>query len=929
MSGRKRGGIFAEEGALRKKVRTEFETMVESAKDKASPKEPVIEERRNASRAAKSGFGDWLNKVLRGDRRRSDEKEERNVKKGPRYLEARKEFTALVNRAREEERPRGGGPAEPPRGLEKKSLSDLTNRNDYVKVRNENFAGVNFLIRRGTETVSKNLFMREGSYEVEIRTSAEVEDLTIAGFIGNLWDVFDTIFTECLKFDEYDEICFHATHRDLEGSLSSSIYELKEENRDAVIYEIMNRITGWSQSGRPGAAVKHLQISVTLLKRNIPGEGVLLAIGDDNLRRKAFSRENFNGSIFYVDCEKDCFFVSIFYGLVYNSYQKMFNATGGLEEKKNIHREYYKVLELKGENLVEEAKSFYRRRYGLDTDDYEQGSEVFLRELYRKGSCQVSIFSDRENYRRVLMVPEEYEPLLEHVNILLTQYLRKTEPRKTVQREKDFAQYHYHGLRVTARGFGGQSQSFCVYCGVYYSYTAVMHCCKKSDTVCEVCARPVLEKNLVEKISLGEQTNFCFEDEGYSRDPSKQCCKVCKKNGKNKLCYEIHIRSRCRNRVRCSECKRTITLTGKYSTMRRSEPVKKHDNCEEIFCHTCGDYAIGYDDLKNPTHVCYVPVIKKAKLWPSLIVCFDFETYPCDEEGTMRANLIHMMYQAEPNDCTAEFRGIFFTDVPMEAVKLNGQVVTPGVEYIPDMAEDLKDYYPYEVLLRELPEGDKQIPDDAFVEKKKKKNNVGYVREDEPYDPIVSCVMRNLLCVSEEGSEPAHLDVFAQQLEQLGMRPLNSANGKIKKTGGDSAAEVKGYPPGKKDWREKIRCLEEIDRRLEDKFVFSGVLQSECEAREEEEAFNRLVESANKKKRGKKRLAGLSSRRLQKVGPTRLRARMTRRCTLKQKSKGSGLPKAVMWCSNPICLYRKRQAVRFPGMSHEPRRRKQIIWSAT
>lgn len=83
----------------------------------------------------------------------------------------------------------------PIRGQEKNILSELDNRDDYVKVKNTTFSGVDFIIRKGTNTVSNNLYMRETNYEVEVRTSPDVGDLTIAGFIANLWDVFDTIFS--------------------------------------------------------------------------------------------------------------------------------------------------------------------------------------------------------------------------------------------------------------------------------------------------------------------------------------------------------------------------------------------------------------------------------------------------------------------------------------------------------------------------------------------------------------------------------------------------------------------------------------------------------------------------------------------------------------------------------------------------------------
>ena len=130
--------------------------------------------------------------------------------------------------------------------------------------------------------------------------------------------------------------------------------------------------------------------------------------------------------------------------------------------------------------VEEEAANYFAKRFNLDVSTYESGSVEFLKSLTEKCLCQVSVFSDSENYKRILMVPEKYD-LLQHVNILLTQYLNKTEPRKTVRNEKEFSSFHYHGIKITARGFSGQNMTFCVYCGVYHSYTHAFHSCKKMN----------------------------------------------------------------------------------------------------------------------------------------------------------------------------------------------------------------------------------------------------------------------------------------------------------------------------------------------------------------------------------------------------------------------------------------------------------------
>jgi hypothetical protein len=140
------------------------------------------------------------------------------------------------------------------------------------------------------------------------------------------------------------------------------------------------------------------------------------------------------------------------------------------------------------------------------------------------------------------------------------------------------------------------------------------------------------------------------------------------------------------------------------------QPVEQHENCEEVFCNNCQDYVVGFDNPRNPSHVCYVQPVKTAKPWPSLIVAFDFETFPCDSEGTMSVNMAHLITQKKSQEPNSDFVGVFFTDIPMEGVVLNGQLVKPGQEYTPDLDPNLKDYYPFQILYDELGEGEVEDP---------------------------------------------------------------------------------------------------------------------------------------------------------------------------------------------------------------------------
>ena len=90
---------------------------------------------------------------------------------------------------------------------------------------------------------------------------------------------------------------------------------------------------------------------MTLLQRNVAGEGVLLALFDENLRRKALTKTNPNGSILYVDAERNCFFISIYFAMMYNQYNTLFEEAVLPAEKKRIFDWLHKCLQLCGEQL--------------------------------------------------------------------------------------------------------------------------------------------------------------------------------------------------------------------------------------------------------------------------------------------------------------------------------------------------------------------------------------------------------------------------------------------------------------------------------------------------------------------------------------------------------------------------------------------------
>ena len=237
-------------------------------------------------------------------------------------------------------------------GSEVKSISDLKSAENYLKLKVGTDSNVEFVLRKVQSLNANSLRMQETEYSLRLFVPNEgVKRLTLQGFMGSLWDTFEMLFNHFAKIYPGQEICFHATHDELDGSLSSSIFELTDENRDTCIAEVLSRINAWNESSRIGAAIRDIRLSATILNRNLPGNGILLAVGDTALRQKAFSLQNFTGSILYVESLSNCFFISIYFCLIYNIYSVRFKDATTSEERKRLQRLLANVYETKGEAL--------------------------------------------------------------------------------------------------------------------------------------------------------------------------------------------------------------------------------------------------------------------------------------------------------------------------------------------------------------------------------------------------------------------------------------------------------------------------------------------------------------------------------------------------------------------------------------------------
>ena len=182
--------------------------------------------------------------------------------KRPRPLpesEGRRVFGMFQEQAQAQPLEQGQDVARPdnPQGSEVKTIAELrAGSQDYLKIRATDFPNLYFLVRRKSDLNAHHLGIRECEFDIHCMLPRELENITLNGFIESLWDLFDVLFDSFVNSQDFQEICFHVTHKDLVGSLSSSIYELLPENKNIIISEILSRLTGWNESSRPGSSIR-------------------------------------------------------------------------------------------------------------------------------------------------------------------------------------------------------------------------------------------------------------------------------------------------------------------------------------------------------------------------------------------------------------------------------------------------------------------------------------------------------------------------------------------------------------------------------------------------------------------------------------------------------------------------------------------------
>ncbi len=492
------------------------------------------------------------------------------------------------------------------------SLEELRNGQHYMVLSTTRDM---VLVMRRIGHRSSQLFIAEYEYQLSLHLSPNISPVLLSNFTHAVVRALRTVYTAMLRQynDRSVEIQMALTHPDMTRNdpAQTTPMRLTEQNEDVIILQLLDQLTAWNQSCKPDATVETLNIEVVIGELDLTGQGqtpTLLAISDDHLRKKAVSRINWNGTVFYVNTTKDCFFASVYFGIQFQQFDRAcFGAKKG-RKLKQLADAFYNLLALKPAVLEEKVRAFFLR-YKMDISKFESGSIVAMKKLHHLFDIQISIYDDSMAYNRVLQWPTDYNPQLPQVYVLRTQYLLESESLQ----EKRMA-HHYHGLRTTARGLVGLARQFCPHCGVYFAYNNTHHSCTsnvKAD-ICKLCYRPRVEDRLWSSFSRQSKALFC--PKGMVKPVT---CKRCRQKSSDPLCGMLH-KNHCK-RVICQQCNRLIrTDVGKYKDEQvLQETGGSHQSCEEVFCHHCEDYVDYFGEVNSMPHTCFVKAINQCPPHPA------------------------------------------------------------------------------------------------------------------------------------------------------------------------------------------------------------------------------------------------------------------------------------------------------------------------
>ena len=357
-------------------------------------------------------------------------------------------------------------------GRQRDSLSELrtASAEDYVTFPMNRGGSTSANVRLVNRIEMEDLPATSLTYSIQIQQS-QPEILQFSYFNARLYHLLLAIFNDLVEHFAHwpnASVQFSLRHRLASEAFTSELRPLTVENGPYAVVEVLEQIHAWTQSEGKEAFVDMLDFECFVLDNSLHGEGVpLIGLDDQNFRKKSLSKANPNGSIIYVKNDKHCFYVAIYYGILYLELQaqqalRLNKSDTSQNHKKHLDERntaFYGIIESTDvEQIYTETRDFFIR-HSIDIDNYCE-DDIFLKVIHDKFFIQTSIFEPVQGFKRKILVPARYNEKCPQ--LYLMRYKIPDKNHTTIRTTKSL--YHYHALRHT-KTLGGLGLYFCPYCG--------------------------------------------------------------------------------------------------------------------------------------------------------------------------------------------------------------------------------------------------------------------------------------------------------------------------------------------------------------------------------------------------------------------------------------------------------------------------------
>ena len=357
-------------------------------------------------------------------------------------------------------------------GHQKESFSDLraASTEDYVQFPMNRSGSTNANVRLINRIDMEEFPSTSLTYSIQIHQS-QPDILQFSYFNARLYHLLLAIFNDMVEHFAhwtYASAQFSLRHRLATEAFTSELRPLTAENGPYAVVEVLEQIHAWTQSEGKEAIVDMLDLECFVLDNSLHGEGVpLIGLDDENFKKKSLSRLNTNGSIIYVKNERKCFYVAIYFGILYlqlqaNQALRLTKSDTTQNHKKHLDEmndAFYTTIECNDQEMIyAETRQFFIKN-DIDIDDYCE-DDLFLTVICDTFFIQTSVFEPVQGFKRKILVPAKYNEKFSQLYLL--RYKIPDKNHSTIRTTKSV--YHYHALRHT-KTIGGFGLYFCPYCG--------------------------------------------------------------------------------------------------------------------------------------------------------------------------------------------------------------------------------------------------------------------------------------------------------------------------------------------------------------------------------------------------------------------------------------------------------------------------------